>query len=1048
MSKERVGKGPIAWMAKNSVAANILMIFLLIGGLFMTFNIKQEVFPEFELDTVAVTVAYPGASPDEIEKGVILPVEEAIEGIDGIKEIRSTANENSGTVTVEAVIGYDLQKLYQDIKNEVDRIDSFPTDAEEPQVFIPSRRITVTTLVLYGNQSKHTLKEYADIVKNRLIADDRITVVEIRGANEYEIKVDVSEDALKKYDLTLPDIASKIDNAALDLPAGTIETSEGDILVRLKERKDYAPQFEDIPVVTTSSGTLVKLGDIASVTDGFEDTENYVVFNGKEAIELEVFRVGNQKPGEVAKAVNEYVKQLKETLPSGLFIEKVRDRSEIFEQRVNLLLKNGLLGLGLVMILLSIFLELRLAFWVAMGILISFLGSFLILPVFGVSINMISLFAFIITLGIVVDDAIVVGENIYTYRQKGIDFISASIRGAREIAMPVCFSVLTNMVAFLPMYFIPGVAGKIFGIIPIVVVSVFAISLVESLFILPAHLGHQNKYFTSRIMYFLHKNQQKVSRLFEWFIRQIYHPLLRFFLKFRYISITASIGVLIVTMAFVASGRMGFAMFPKVESDFAYLNIQMPLGTPDERIKNIEERIFQSALKLKEQYNDSSLVENILVSVNENTLTGIVFLAPPEKRVLNTAEFVRKWRKELGSIPDAEKVNFQSDFGGPGSGADLTVELSHQSMDVLEAASSELADEIGKFDIASDIEDGFVEGKDQFDVYLKPKAYFLGLTPQIVARDLRSRYYGAEALKQLRGKNELTVMVRLNEKERKSVHNFNNMKISTPTGVEVPLSEIADVKRGKAYTSINRRDGRRIVSVTADVDPQDRAVEIVNALQKGFLLDLMAKYPGLSYSFEGKQSDIKESVGSLMRGLAMALLAIYVILAIPFKSYIQPIIIMCSIPFGIIGAVYGHLLLGYSLSLMSLFGIVALAGVVVNDTLVLIDYANRLRRNSNYTAYTAIIESSLARFRPVFLTTFTTFFGLIPMIFETSRQARFLIPMAISLGFGILFALLITLVFVPSLYVILEDLKNFLIKIFAPTKRYGEEMPDSVEKNI
>ncbi len=1047
MSNEKIKKGPIAWMAKNSVAANILMIFLLVGGLFMASNIKQEVFPEFELDTVTITVAYPGASPEEVEKGVILPVEEAIEGINGIKEIRSTANESSGTVTVEAVTGYDMQKLYQDIKNEVDRIDSFPTDAEDPQVFIPSRRITVTTLILYGNQSKQTLKEYADIVKNRLIADDRITVVEISGANDYEIKVDVSEDALKKYDLTLQEIASKIDKAALDLPAGTIETSEGDILVRLKERKDYAPQFADIPVVATSSGTLVKLGDIASVKGGFEDTNNYVVFNGRKAIELEVFRVGKQKPVEVADAVNEHIRQLNETLPSGLSIEKVRDRSIIFEQRVNLLLKNGLLGLGLVMILLSIFLELRLAFWVAVGILVSFLGSFFILPLFGTTINMISLFAFIITLGIVVDDAIVVGENIYSYRQKGLDFISASIKGTREIAMPVCFSVLTNMVAFLPMYFVPGIAGKIFGIIPIVVVSVFAISLVEALFILPAHLAHQKKYFTSRIMYFFHRNQQKVSRLFEWFIRQVYRPSLKIFLKFRYISITAGIGVLIVTIAFVASGRMGFSMFPKVESDFAYLRIQMPLGTPDGRIKNLEEKIYRSALKLKEQYSDSSLVENILVSVNEDSIRGRVYLAPPEQRVLSTAAFVRKWRKELGPIPDAEQVNFQSDFGGPGSGADLTVELSHQNMDVLKAASSELADEIAKFDIASDIEDGFVEGKDQFDVYLKPKAYFLGLTPQIVARELRSRYYGVEALKQLRGKNEVTVMVRIDEKERTSVHYFNNMKINTPSGVEVPLDTIANIKRGKAYTSINRRDGKRIVSVTADVEPQNRTVEIVNSLQKGFLNELAAKYPGLSYSFEGKQSDLKESVGSLMRGLAMALMAIYVILAIPFKSYMQPVIIMCSIPFGVVGAVYGHLLLGYSLSLMSLFGIVALAGVVVNSSLVLIDYANRLRRNSNYTAYAAIIESSLSRFRPVFLTTFTTFFGLMPMIFETSRQARFLIPMAISLGFGILFSILITLIFVPSLYVILEDLKNFLIKVFAPAKRFGDEMHDSTEKN-
>lgn len=1038
MNSERIKKGPIAWMAKNSVAANILMIFFLAGGLFMATNIKQEVFPEFELDMVTITVVYPGASPDEVEKGVILPVEEAIEGTNGIKEIRSTANESSGTVTVEGVTGYDTQKLYQDIKNEVDRIDSFPDDAEDPQVSIPARRITVMTLVLYGNQSKHTLKEYADIVKNRLIDDDRITVVEVTGANAYEIKVDVSESALKKYNLTLQQVASKIKDFALDLPAGTIETGQGDILVRMKERKDYAPQFANIPVVQDESGTIVSLGDIASLTDGFEETSNYVVFNGKPAIELEVFRVGKQKPVEVAGAVKEHIDQLNKTLPDGLSIANVRDRSQIFEQRISLLLKNGLLGLGLVVILLSVFLELRLAFWVAMGILVSFLGSMLILPIFGATINMISLFAFIITLGIVVDDAIVVGENIYTYRQRGLDFIEASIKGAREIAMPVCFSVLTNIVAFLPMYFVPGVAGKIFGIIPIVVIAVFSISLVEAIFILPAHLGHQKKYFTSKTMYFFHKNQQKVSRLFEWFISSVYRPVLKLSLKFRYISIVAGITILFVTMAFVMSGRMGFAMFPKVESDFAYLNIQMPLGTPDKRISQIEKIIYDSANNLKQKYKDSRLVENILVDVQSDSLKARVYLTDPEERIVNTTDFVKEWRKELGEIPDAEKISFRSDFGGPGSGADLTVELSHQNMDVLKAASSELADEVSKFEMASDIEDGFVEGKDQFDVYLKPRAYFLGLTAATVARELRSRYYGLEALKQLRGKNEVTVRVRLDEKARKSLHYFNNMKINTPSGVEVPLNEIARVEKGKAYTSINRRNGNRVVTVTANIEPQSRTVEIVNSLETDLLPGLMAKYPGLSYSFEGKQSDLQESVGSLMEGLGLALLAIYVILAIPFKSYMQPLIIMCSIPFGVVGAVYGHLLLGYSLSLMSLFGIVALAGVVVNSSLVLIDYANRLRRNKNYTPYSAIIESSLSRFRPVFLTTFTTFFGLMPMIFETSRQARFLIPMAISLGFGILFAILITLLFVPSLYVILEDLKNFLSKIFASKQRFGE----------
>lgn len=1032
-------KGPIAWMAQNSVAANILMIFLLFGGLFMGMNIKQEVFPEFDLDTVTITVAYPGASPDEVEKGVILPVEEAIEGLSGIKEVRSTANESSGVVTVEAVTGYDMQKLYQDIKNEVDRIDSFPEEAEEPEIRIPSIKSTVVNLVLYGNQNEHVLREYADIIKDRLISDERITLVEITGAKDYEIKVDISEEVLKKYNLTLGDVAKRIDSAALDLPSGTIETDEGDILVRVTERKDYAPQFAEIPIIYDEKGAIVKLGSIADVEDGFEDTNNYVVFDGKPAMELEVFRVGNQKPIDVARAVNENIKRLNDELPDGLSIDIVRDRSKVFEQRMNLLLKNGLMGLLLVLIFLSIFLEVRLAFWVTMGIVISFVGSLLLMPVFGISINMISLFAFIVTLGIVVDDAIIVGENIYSYRQKGMDFIAASIKGASEISVPVCFSILTNIVAFMPMYFIPGVMGKIFSAIPLVVVSVFIISLAEALFILPAHLGHQKKYFTSKTMYFLHKNQQKIGRLLDLFVEHIYKPFLKIFLKFRYISVVAGVVILAVTVSFIMSGRMGFSLFPRVESDFAYLNIQMPLGTPDKRMKEIEDKIYNSVAKLQKKYKSDSLIERTLISVNGETLRSRIFLAPPDKRVISTSEVVKEWRQELGKIPEAEKMSFRSDFGGPGSGADLTVELSHKSMDVLKRASADLAKEVEKFQIASDIEDGFVEGKDQFDVTLKPKAYFLGLTPGIVARDLRSRYYGAEALKQLRGKNEISVMVRINEPQRESVNYFNKMKIKTPSGIDVPFNEVADVKRGKAYTSINRRNGKRIVNVTATVEPQSRTTEIITSLQNTFLPTLVANYPGLSYSFEGKQSDLRESVSSLISGLGVALLAIYVLLAIPFRSYMQPLIIMCSIPFGIVGAVIGHLLLGYSLSLMSLFGIVALAGVVVNSALVLIDFANRLRTDKGYTSYTAIMESSMSRFRPILLTTLTTFFGLMPMIFETSRQARFLIPMAISLGFGILFGVFITLVFVPSLYIILEDIKGFLQKVLLNRKRYGDE---------
>ena len=1026
-------KGPIAWMAGNSVAANLVMVFLLVGGFFYGTRIKQEVFPEFTRDQVDISVAYPGASPEEVEQGIVLPIEEAIGSINGIEEITSVANEGSGRITVEAVIDTDLQQLATDIKNEVDRISSFPEEAEDPLVIIPTRKRQVIELIVYGNQSRSVLRELTEMIRDQLLQDKEITQVELLGERPLEMSIEVPQDTLRRYNLKLSDIAAKVKSASIDLPGGTIKTKGGEILVRMTERRDYKDEFARIPIVTGINGAVVTLGEIAEISDSFEDTDQFLVYNTLPAIGIDVYRVGDQTPISVSDAVHKHMERLRKVLPDGVNVDTVNDRSEVFKQRIELLVRNGFLGLVLVFILLGIFLETRLAFWVTMGIPISFLGSLLFIPQFGISINMISLFAFIISLGIVVDDTIVIGENVYSYKQRGYNSFEAAIKGAREMAVPVTFAVITNIVTFMPLYFVPGTMGKIFSNIPVVVVCVFAISLFEALFVLPAHLGHQKEY-RSGIMYFIAKQQKKVSNGITALIRNVYGPFLKFSLRYRYISIAVGIITLMIFVAYVKSGRMGIIMFPKVESDFSYATVQLPVGAPVEETRKIHNRLLDSANKVIDEIGREEQVEGVLSYIDKNTTWIQVYMTIPEKRLVPTAEFTAKWRKTTGNLPGAESMKFLSDRGGPGSGAAITVELQHRDTEVLKQASAELAEALNVFSIVSDIDDGFTPGKDQLDFTLKPVAYQLGLNPASVARELRNAYYGSEIIRQLRGRNEIKIMLRNPEHERKAEYYLEEMLITTPRGIKVPLNEVVEIKRGKAFTSIDRRNGRRAVSVTADVTPRSQADQVLEAITSETLPQLMKKYSGLNYSFEGRQSDRKESMGALARGMVIAMMVVYVLLAIIFRSYIQPMIIMISIPFGIVGAIIGHLIMGYDLSILSMFGIVALSGVVVNDSLVLINFANR-RVKEEYSHFSAVISAGIQRFRPILLTTLTTFFGLMPMIFETSRQAKFLIPMAISLGFGILFSTFIILILVPALYIITEDINYGFRKVFERSGR-------------
>jgi multidrug efflux pump subunit AcrB len=1016
-------RGSIAWMVRNRVTPNLLMLVLLVGGLFAALNMKQEVFPEFTLDFVTVRVPYPGASPEEVEQGIVLAIEEEVRGIDGIKELTSTAGEGSGSVQAELEAGSDHQKIYQDIQQAVGRITTFPDDAEEPQVTLASRRRDVLEVHLYGGVDPWTMRNVAEQVRDRLLQDPNISLVDLEGAREFEIHIQPSLEVLRRYNLTFDDIANRVARMSVEIPGGGVKTRSGEILVRFNERRDWARQFAEIPIVTTADGAAVRLGDVAVVSEALEDTDVEQTYNGKTDIGLEVFRIGSETPIGVSEAVHAAMVEIEPSLPAGIEYTINSDRSEIYRQRRDLLMKNAGMGLCLVLVLLGLFLELRLAFWVTLGIPVAFFGSFLLLPSLDVTFNMISMFAFIIALGIVVDDAIVVGENVHEYRQRGMAGVAAAIRGAREMSSPVVFSILTNNIAFIPLLFIPGFLGKIWGVIPLVVITVFTISLFEAIYILPAHLAHISDKPDNLLLGAIHHFQQKISRLLNGAIHRFYEPFLDGCIRFRYLAIATSIGLLAVVLAYAMSGRMGMTLMPTVESDQAVVTAVLPYGSPIEKVHTVREHLEKTAREVIEANGGDRLAIGISSWIRNNEVFIRVYLTDPKTRPISTTEVTNLWREKTGTIPDAERLRFQSDRGGPGGGPALTIELAHANIRVLERAGEQLAAALEEFPNVSDIDDGYTPGKQQLDFELTDEGRALGLTSQMVAAQLRHAFYGSEAIRQQRGRNEIRVRVMLPEEQRSSEYDIEQMMIRTPAGDFVPLRQVARVERGRAYTTINRRDGRRSLTVEGNVEPQEETNLVLATLTETVLPNLMRDHPGLTYSFQGRQSDMREAMASIGYGYLFCVFGIFVLLAIPFHSYIQPLIVMTALPFSVVGAILGHLLMGYSLSMISIMGIIALSGVVINDALILIVFANG-QRAAGASAFRAIHQAGVRRFRPILLTTLTTFGGLAPMIFETSRQARFMIPMAISLGYGLLFATMITLILVPSLYMVLEDVKG------------------------
>ncbi len=1034
----------IRWMANNHVAANLLMLVFIVGGLILGVSIRQEVFPDISLDRIQVRVAYPGAGPEEVEEGIILNIEENLTGVDGIKQLKSLAAEGYGVVTAEITTDADIDLVLQDIKSEVDRIINFPQDAEKPVVSKVLNRREVISVVVYGQLPERSLRELAEQVRDELLLYPGITQVDLGGVRPYEIAIEVDETNLRRYGLTFDQIARRVRQASLDLPGGTIRTMNGEILVRTKERRYVGDEYGAIVLLTTPDGTEVTLDDIATIRDGFAETDQFGLFDKHPAAMVKVYRVGDQKPTEISDTVKAFVEARQKQLPESVRLATWNDNSELFKSRKDLLVKNALIGLVLVFIILGLFLEIRLALWVMLGIPISFCGALLFMPAMDVSINMISLFAFIMALGIVVDDAIVVGENIYEQRQSGKPYLQAAVDGATEVAQPVVFAILTSVTAFLPLLFTAGVMGKFIMVIPAIVITILLVSLVECLFILPAHLAiGQRRETPGRLLGALERLRRRFGSRLQQFIEGPYRRLLMACLDYRYVSLAVAVGILLVAgVGLVGGGIVKFRFMPEVDGDVIQVALELTPGTPVEVTLQVQERIVSAGLEViaeldRDVPEGTSLMRHIYADVGTATadkgpagsfsstggnLANIsMFLTPSEKRSVLAADIANLWRERVGGIAGVEALSFTSSLIH--LGANIDIQLAHKDFSTLDKAAERLKTVIATYPGIGDITDNYTIGKREVKARLKAEARTLGLTEEELGRQLRGAFYGSEALRLQRGRNEVKVLVRYPEEHRQHFWNLETMRIRFPGG-EIPLSQAAALEESRGFSKINRTDRKRVVNVTAAVDARLANVEeLLVEIQAKDLPRLMRDYPGLSYDMEGEDKNRRESMESIAKGFQLVLIVIFALLAIPFRSYSQPLLIMAAIPFGVVGAILGHLLMGFDLSILSMFGIVALTGVVINDSLLLIDYVNR-RRIMGLPVADAIMEAGQRRFRPILLTSLTTFFGLMPMILETSVQAKFLVPMAISLAFGILFATGITLLLIPAFYLVLEDVRK------------------------
>ena len=1026
----------------NSVAANLLMVVIIVVGGMSAYNLKRETFPQISFDIVQVQTIFPGATPEEVEESIVVKIEEAIKSVEGIQDLFSNAHESSGVVLARLKPGMDNRRVLEDIQSEVEKIDTFPEDAEPPRYEELSERRKVINIAIYGEQPERTLKEVATRVRDDMLASEFISQVRLVGTRDYEISIEVSEESLRRHGLTFEEIRQVVQRSSLNLPGGSIKTPTQDIVVRTAGQRYSGLEFALLPLLTRPDGTVVTLDEVARVSDDFVDAWRIGRFNGTPSVLVSVFRTSEEDALVISDTVRQYVAEQAPQLPEGLSMSVWADDSAITKSRLDLLSRNGLQGLFLVLLSLWLFMNLRLALWVAVGLVVALLAGLWILILYGGTLNMITMFAFIMALGMLVDDAIVVGENIYSHWRRGKPPVQAAIDGASEVAVPVIGAVSTTVAAFVPLFIMEGILGKFVAVMPVAVVAALLGSLLECMVILPPHLAHalpEGGYRAPKrsLRRLAQRVRDGIDGTLDWFIERVYMPSLRRAMAWRLVVAASAVAILMLMFGLLLGEHLSFELFPDRDTDTIVSRLTMPQGTPLAQTAAATAHLEAAARQLDDHFRPADpsadgVVKQIMTVVGINTdfepevgsHVGevTVELLAAEARGISSTVLADKWRDLSGDVPDALELVFMSEDIFP-VGKPIEVRLMGDDFTAMREAAARLEAELATYPGVLDISNDFRPGKMEIQLALKPAGRVLGITLADLAGQVNQGFYGAEALRLQRGRDDVKVVIRYPEAERRSLGDLDNIRIRTPNGSEVPFNEVATATLRRGFSVIKRTDRQRALSVTAEVDStKANAERILAALQADYLPGLLADYENMRYSFEGQHKETQRSVGSLFRGFIIAMLLVYTILAVIFRSYAQPLVVMSVIPFGFIGAVIGHLIMGHVLSLISLFGLVALSGVLVNDSLVLVDFINRARSQGT-PLFEAVLAGGRQRFRAIVLTSVTTVAGLSPILFEKSVQAQFLIPMAISMSFGLMGATVLVLVLVPALYLLLYDVQ-------------------------